>query len=286
MQRRIGVSVASVALCLGGIVVAQAGAATRTVSASGGSLSFTATVRNAKTCAWSSNPPIAGFTKTVMCKTGTIARSARFKANTSTTAKSYTITLTVRGKTPTVDHWRVRQAGKTTTTTTVPPTTTTTTVPPTTTTTTVPPTTTTTTVPPSCIVPTCTLTFGSPDTYDATIVAIGGVLQNVANPDPIFATPVGDQLDEVVVGMHTGSTGMGDPGAEIYNFALALVGGGQGTVDTLTFDSTNPSAMGALGPVAPNSVFVGDIYFDVPIGSNWSSVNFRLDFTNVYAFLP
>ena len=268
MQRRIGVSVASVALCLGGIVVAQAGAATRTVSASGGSLSFTATVRNAKTCAWSSNPPIAGFTKTVMCKTGTIARSARFKANTSTTAKSYTITLTVRGKTPTVDHWRVRQAGKTTTTTTVPPTTTTT------------------TVPPSCIVPTCTLTFGSPDTYDATIVAIGGVLQNVANPDPIFATPVGDQLDEVVVGMHTGSTGMGDPGAEIYNFALALVGGGQGTVDTLTFDSTNPSAMGALGPVAPNSVFVGDIYFDVPIGSNWSSVNFRLDFTNVYAFLP
>jgi hypothetical protein len=24
----------------------------------------------------------------------------------------------------------------------------------------------------------------------------------------------------------------------------------------------------------------------VPVGSNWSSVNFELDFTNVYAFLP
>src|ERR1019366_6894400 len=127
MKRKIAVSIASVALCLGGLVVAQAGATTRTVSASGGSLTFTATVRNATTCAWSSSPTIAGFAKTVKCKTGTVARSARFTANTSTTAKSYAITLTVRGSSTTVHHWKVIQAGKTppTTTTTVPPTTTT-----------------------------------------------------------------------------------------------------------------------------------------------------------------
>lgn len=121
MKRRIAVSIASVVLCLGGLVVAQAGAATRTVSASGGSVSFTASVRNAKTCGWSSSPEIAGFAKTVKCKTGTVSRSARFTANTSTTAKSYAVILIVRGKTATVDHWKVTQAGETSpTTTTVP----------------------------------------------------------------------------------------------------------------------------------------------------------------------
>src|ERR1019366_3250754 len=125
MKRRIIVSIASAALCLGGLVVAQAGAATKTVSASGGSVTLSATVRNAKTCGWSSSPKIAGFATTVKCKTGTVARSARFTANTSTTAKSYTLILTVRGKTTTVDHWKVTQAGETpptttTTTTTVP----------------------------------------------------------------------------------------------------------------------------------------------------------------------
>ncbi len=132
----------------------------------------------------------------------------------------------------------------------------------------------------------CTLTFRVPDTYDATSLAIGSVLQNAANPDPIFVTPAGDQLDAVAIGMTTGPTGMSDPGVEVFNFALALVGGGQGTVDTLTFDSTTPYAMGGLGPEAANSTFGALIYFDVPIGSNWSSVNFQLDFTNVYAFLP
>ena len=85
--------------------------------------------------------------------------------------------------------------------------------------------------------------------------------------------------------MTAGPTGMSDPGSEVYNFALALVGGGQGTVDTLTFDSSVPYALGALGPVGPNSIFSANIYFDVPIGSNWSSVNFDLDYTHVYSFL-
>ena len=122
MRRRIAVGVVSFALCLGGLVVTQAGAATRTVSASGGSVTLTATVRNAKTCGWSSSPKITGFAKTVKCKIGTVSRSARFTANTSTTAKSYEVTLTVRGKTTTVDHWKITQAGKTTTTTTTVPT--------------------------------------------------------------------------------------------------------------------------------------------------------------------
>ena len=112
MRRRIVVSIASVALCLGGLVVTQAGAATKTVSASGGAVRFTATVRNAETCGWSSSPTIAGFAKIVNCKTGTVSRAARFPANTTTTPKSYTVTLIVRGATTTVHHWRVVQAGR------------------------------------------------------------------------------------------------------------------------------------------------------------------------------
>jgi hypothetical protein len=136
-------------------------------------------------------------------------------------------------------------------------------------------------------VPSCTLTFHEPDTYDATSLAIGGVQQNVPCPDPgVCDQPAGDQIDAVALGMTTGATGMSDPGLEVDNFALALAGGGQGTLDSITFDSSVPYAMGALGPVAPNSSFGADIYFDVPVGSNWSSVNFELDFTNVYAFLP
>jgi len=127
MKRRIVVSIASVALCLSGLVIAQAGAATKTVSAVGGSVIFASAVRNAKTCAWSSNPMIAGFDKTVKCNTGTIARSARFKANTSTTTTLYEVTLLVRGKTTKIDHWKVIQAGKTITTTTTTTTTTSTT---------------------------------------------------------------------------------------------------------------------------------------------------------------
>jgi surface antigen len=131
MKRRIGFGIASVALCLSGLVFAQAGAATKTVSASGGSMTFSATVTDANTCRWSSSPKIAGFTAAVQCTTGNVARMAKFKANTVTRTKSYAITLTVRGRTTTVDHWNVIQSGKTAaTTTTVPPTTTTTVPPP------------------------------------------------------------------------------------------------------------------------------------------------------------
>ena len=112
-------------------------------------------------------------------------------------------------------------------------------------------------------------------------------MQNVLCPDPgVCDLPAGDQLDVVSLGMSTGPTGMSDPGSEVFNFALALLGGGQGTVDSITFDSSASYAMGGLGPVAANSAFGAAIYFDVPIGSNWSSVNFELDFTNVYDFLP
>jgi hypothetical protein len=128
MKSRFAISVASMALCLGGLVIANASASTKTLSASGGSVTFRASVRNATTCKWSSSPKIAGFAATVRCQTGTVTRAARFHANSSTSTKSYVIALTTHGKRTTIKYWEVMQAGQTatTTTTTTAPTTTTT----------------------------------------------------------------------------------------------------------------------------------------------------------------
>jgi len=139
MRRRIAVSVVSFALCVGGLVFTQAGAASKIIRASGGLVTFTATVRIAKSCEWSSSPKIAGFNITVKCISGRVFRSARFKANDTSQVKNYVITLTAKGSSNGVTRWTVKEAGR------VPPTTTTTTAP--TTTTSVSPVTTTTAVP-------------------------------------------------------------------------------------------------------------------------------------------
>jgi hypothetical protein len=93
----------------------------------GGTVTWTITVHNAKPawCAWSSSPKVAKFGTTVRCKTGKVTRSAQFKANTSAQAKSYAITLTVLGKSRTVDRWKVIETGQTAPTTTTTSTTTT-----------------------------------------------------------------------------------------------------------------------------------------------------------------
>ena len=123
MKRTVVVSLATVVLCLCGFVVTQASAATRTLSASGGTLRFTAKVRNATSCHWTLKPPIPSIATTMRCKTGTVSREAKIPANTTTIAKAYTVTLTIRSKTTTIDHWKVTQAAdtqSTNTTTTTP----------------------------------------------------------------------------------------------------------------------------------------------------------------------
>jgi hypothetical protein len=141
MNRTVGVVIASCAIVLAGFVaIGGAAAASSTVSASGGAVKFSTTVRNAKTCVWSSRPRIVNFNISVRCKSGQISRTAVFLANNSPQARNYVITLTINGKAKIIEHWILTQAGQApSTTTTIPPTTTstitTTTVPPTTTTT-------------------------------------------------------------------------------------------------------------------------------------------------------
>ena len=111
MRRRILACAASVML-ISCLAVTQASASTTTISASGSSARFHATVRNAKTCSWSSNPTIPAFAASVGCKNGVISRVARFSANTSGATKSYVITLTVRGKSRSSFHWDATQAAE------------------------------------------------------------------------------------------------------------------------------------------------------------------------------
>ena len=108
------------------VALAATKVTTYNLSAKGGTIKFTATVKNAKTCAWLSTPKVVGFDTTVNCHSGKITRSARFKANTLTKSKSYSITLTVHGKSTMLLRWKVDQArntstAKTTTTTTTSP---------------------------------------------------------------------------------------------------------------------------------------------------------------------
>lgn len=128
------------ALLLGLVVpIGVAAAATKIptdhFSAKGGSLRFSAAVKNAKTCSWSSSPKVTGFNSTAKCRNGKVSRSAKIRANASARAKDYTLTLTVKGKTTSVDHLKVVEAGRlvvSSTTSTTTSTTTTSTVPTTT----------------------------------------------------------------------------------------------------------------------------------------------------------
>ncbi len=106
-----------------GIATASTKVPTRDLKANGGTVKFSATVKNAKACTWSSSPKVAGFDATAECKTGKVERSARFKANRSTKAKHFGLTLTARGDATTVWRLRVVEKGRATITGTSPTTT-------------------------------------------------------------------------------------------------------------------------------------------------------------------
>jgi hypothetical protein len=139
MRTRIALLVACATLGAAGLSLVSAGASntpltpsTINISALGGSRTIFAAVKNARTCAWTSNPRIARFDVTVKCKTGVIARTANFSANPSNIDRRYTITLIALGKKTTVDRWKIVEAGKSLPVKPIPTTTTTTTTVPTT----------------------------------------------------------------------------------------------------------------------------------------------------------
>jgi hypothetical protein len=121
----------------------------------------------------------------------------------------------------------------------------------------------------------CLVMLPTPDDFDLAALTVDAVDLNVACPDPgVCDQPAGDQLDAVLLLMSVGSSGMANPGDEMGNFALILSDGRQARIDSITCDSSVEYALCGLGPEGPNATFGGIIFFDAPIGSSWSSVNF------------
>jgi hypothetical protein len=254
--RRSAVLIAVVALVTlaAPSLASTAGAATvptRHLTASGGTIKWTVAVHNAKRCTWSSSPTVTGFNGTATCTNGRAVRPATFKTNTSSVAKDYTLTVVIRGATTTVDHLKVVQAAGGGTTTGKPTT--------------------------YCIGPSsCYYQLPAPDIFDLTALQVGYVVTNVACPDPgVCDQPAGDQLDEMILAFTVGSSGMSQPGIEASNFALILSDGSQAHQDSITCDNSVQYALCGLGAEAANATFGGEIFFDVPTGENWSTVNFR-----------
>jgi hypothetical protein len=79
----------------------------------------------------------------------------------------------------------------------------------------------------------------------------------------------------MILAFTAGSSGMSDPGTEMGNFALILSDGSQAHQDSITCDNSVHYALCGLGPEGANATFGAEIFFDVPIGVNWTTVNFN-----------
>lgn len=63
--------------------------------------------------------------------------------------------------------------------------------------------------------------------------------------------------------MCAGPEGASDASLAIPDYALALAGGGQAELDSVTFDSDISGAFGSYGAVAPRQGLAGMLYFEL-----------------------
>ena len=70
-----------------------------TLASTGGTVTLSAQVTNAKTCDFSSTPAITGLPSTVSCSSGTVTKQVTVPANVETESVVYTFGLSVTGKT-------------------------------------------------------------------------------------------------------------------------------------------------------------------------------------------
>ena len=165
------------------------------------------------------------------------------------------------------------KAPKPPTTTTTRTGTTTTTTTTTTSTTTTSSSTTTVALPTSCSGP-CKFTFPEPDENGFASVQLNSVTENVPCPDPGGCdASAGQEIIDVNATLCAGASGVNDGSGDIDNFALALSNGTQASQDSVTFDSSVPTAFGNYGALASGQCLTGDMYYDASSGVNWTSLN-------------
>lgn len=237
--------------------------------APGGFVTLVAHVRGATTCT------LGGGAKpiTVGCARGTATGRVRVRANVSTRQRVNRLWVLARGRGGARRRFvAVIQAARAAAPKPPLP------APPSTTTTT------TTTLPPApatvCTGP-CSFAFPQPTVSGAVSVAMNSVTQGVVCPDPgLCDATASEQIDDVNVTVCAGGTGDSDVSGQIYDFSLALGDGTQASSDSVSFDSSVPTAFGGYGAVAPNQCVTGDVYFDVPIGVSWTSLNYSYTSAN------
>ena len=223
---------------------------TRQLPASGGTVEWTATVRNAQWCEWSSSPAVTGFDATVRCKTGTVTRLARFKPNASARVLDYTLSLTVLGRTKAVAYLKVVEAPRTMASGS-----------------------TTVDCSPSSY---CLAQFPAPDDFGIVSFKSSAVMENMLCPvRGACHPPAGDQLDLILIVMATGTRAITDPSREERNISLILAGGSQAHMDSASCDVSVQYNLCRYFYEGPETGLVADIWFDAPIGSTCSSIHFR-----------
>jgi hypothetical protein len=116
MRRTSGTTAVCILLSLCGLLmntgVSSSDTTSRRLGSNGGIVTFSYVVNGATSCSWSSRPIILGFARRTHCVSGRTSRQANIKPNKSTSARSYVITLDIRGRANATHHWTVVEAGQ------------------------------------------------------------------------------------------------------------------------------------------------------------------------------
>jgi hypothetical protein len=126
----------------------------------------------------------------------------------------------------------------------------------------------------------CKFTFPAVDFNGIMSIQLNAVTQGVPcpdNSDPYFDecdASASQQLDDVNISVCAGSQGSLDVSGVTGDLSLDLTNATQASKDSVTNDSSVPTAFGNYGAVAPGQCITGDVYFDVTSGAQWQSLNY------------
>jgi hypothetical protein len=132
----------------------------------------------------------------------------------------------------------------------------------------------------------CEAKFPALDEYGLAALQVAAVEENASCPVPglCYQLP-GHGLDLVTLDMVTGPSGMNHTGMgqESLNLSLILTNGTKACMDSITYNAEVEYALGGLGPEGPpRTAFIALVWFDVPTGFGWTSVNFTYTSGSTY----
>jgi hypothetical protein len=235
--------------------------------ASGGVVTLVAKVRKATTCTFAGDG-----TLTLKCASGKAEATVTVAPNRLSVPKVFNLTLVARNshgadkKWVTITEAPLAVAPTTTVATTTPPTTTP-------------------AAPSTQLTGPGKFTFPTQNENGIASISLNAVTQGVPCPDDSMfgacdATPA-QQIDDVNVSACAGQDGATDVGFGVPDeMSLDLTNATQASRDSVTEDSSVPTAFGNYATLAPGQCVTGDVYFDVTSGAQWLSLNYSYTAAN------